>query len=183
MPITFDNYLTDATVQIVNLFLTNSFFAETVRPGNIIKSLSGIRWPAKPNKASGDLPSFDIWISRNNVQNANVMATFTNVKSGACDRNVWKDVHFALLFIFDGVDRKVPNQIQSIIEGLLLQNPTLGITTVPVKSSGKFTCDIKEERSVRTQNILRLVLSINLPVIFLLDQAALIAQGNFTGAP
>lgn len=176
------DYITTATTQIVNLLLANTYFANTVRPGNISKNLSGIRWPEKPKKASGDLPSFTISTARNDVLNANVMRTFSNVKSGLGDRNVYKDVHFQMVIVWDSLDYVAPNQLMSVLEGILLQNPTLGITSTPIQSSGKFTCRYTEERSDTTSKTLRLVQRIDFPVIFLLNQAALVAQSQFTGA-
>lgn len=178
-----DSYLTIVTQRIVDLLVGNgsTYFSVIVLPANRISKLSGIKWPVRPNAGSGNLPRFIIECTDMRVTNRNQMKTFTNAKSAIGDVVVQEEHTFSLTFIYEGTDRTIANNMEEFLKGVLLSNPSLGITSPWVTVSGQGRGTMKEESSDRTGGTLRLVQQFMFPVTFEYHRADLVAMAAFAG--
>lgn len=154
-------------------------------PGNTIDSLNGKPYQKKVAGQAGERPYFYIEIPSQNITNRNAMPTFCNTRGPNGDVNVIKEIVFEIIVEWDSLDRNQPNQFRTVFESILLADPTLGFSGVPVRTSGKYTARDLETKSVMGDGASKerkyLVQRIQFPVTVLLDRATLVANAAYNG--
>jgi len=175
--------LTIVTNQIITLLTGDgtTFFAQQVLPANRFSKLSGVKWPLPPNMSSRNIPSIIIDCPDRRVISRNQMKTFTNTTSATGDVVVQKEHTFLLTFVYEGMDRTIPNGMEEFIDGILLPDPTLGLTTPKIMVSGQISGSVKDEKSDDTGGTLRCIQRIRFPVTIEYHRADLIAAAEYAG--
>lgn len=175
--------------QIMSLLVGDgtTYFAQQVLEANRIVSLGqgaavGMKNQVRPNTAAGQCPRLVITCPSRRVTNRNQMKTFTNAVSAVGDVVVQKEHTFLLAFLWDTKDdRTLSNNMEEFVDGILLANPKLGLTTPKITVSGQMQGEAKVESSYDTGGSERLILRIRFPVTFEYHRADLVAMAAFAG--
>lgn len=185
IPPTTPEYISAITAQIVSLVTSNAFIATSLRlkQNNVQASLSGNPDPKKMTLQAGDRPYFTINEVSERITDRNQMKTFCNTRGPNGDIVIIKELMFAMVVEWDSLDQNQPNQFKTVFEAILLNDPTLGYTGIPIRVSGQFTASNEEKPSPlvtgRSRKIL--VQTIRFPVVVELHRANLTANAAYTG--
>lgn len=175
--------LTIITNQIISLLVGDgtTYFARVIPAGNRFSKLSGVRWPVTPPPNARNLPRFVIDCPDISTPVRNQMRTFTNVNGPVGDVVVQQLFGFQFTTVYLGIDRSIMNQMEYFMTGVLVNDPSLGLTAPKIATSGALRGRITEENSETTGGQNGLVQRITFPVTVEYHRVDLVAAKSYTG--
>lgn len=171
------DYISAGSAKIWELLLASSAFTDAVR--STTKFNQGKLAPERKNKAPGDLPNAKLraasFQSQGFTGNGS-MRTFGNTaptNNTDCDFVIEKLVTYELTITYDGVDETKAGLIETATEAALYAaGIKLGVTQA--KTWGPISGRYEQKKTDAADGTLRLVQTIQIPVLFRLRRADII---------